>query len=78
MELTDWYKMTERPEERELRRKLRRAAILQWVGLAVLIPLSIFLFWLFLAATPPQSSAVNDLEEDGAPERAMQNQGARP
>lgn len=78
MELTDWYKMTERPEERELRRKLRRAAILQWVGLAVLIPLSMLLLWLFVVATPPQSSAVNDLEEDGAPERAMQNQGARP
>lgn len=78
MELTDWYKMTERPEERELRRKLRRAAILQWVGLAVLIPLSMLLLWLFVVATPPQSSAVNDLEEDGALERAMQNQGARP
>jgi len=78
MELTDWYKMTERPEERELRRKLRRAAILQWVGLAVLIPLSMLLLWLFVVVTPPQSSAVNDLEEDGAPERAMQNQGARP
>ena len=59
----DWYRMTERPEERELRRKIRRAAIMEWIGLAVLIPLSIFLFWLYLAATPPQSSAINDLEE---------------
>ena len=62
MDEIDWYKMTERPEERELRRKLRRAAILQWIGLAVLIPLSVLLFWLFLVATPPQSSAINDLE----------------
>lgn len=59
----DWYRETERPEERELRRKIRRAAIMEWIGLAVLIPLSIFLFWLYLAATPPQSSAINDLEE---------------
>ena len=58
----DWYKMTERPEGCELRRKIRRAAIMEWVGLAVLTPLSIFLFWLYLAATPDQSSAINDLD----------------
>ena len=60
----DWYRMTERPEERELRRKIRRAAIMEWIGLAVLIPLSVLFFWLYLVATPPQSSAINDLEED--------------
>ena len=64
MDLEDWYRETERPEERELRRKLRRAAILQWIGLIVLIPVSILLFWLYLAATPDQSSAINDLEEE--------------
>jgi len=60
----DWYRMTERPEERELRRRIRRAAIMEWIGLAVLIPLSIFLFCLYLVATPPQSSAINDLEAE--------------
>ena len=59
----DWYKMTERPEERELRRRLRRMAILQWIGLIVLIPVSILLFWLLLIVTPDQSSAINDLTE---------------
>lgn len=63
MDIEDWYRETERPEERELRRKLRRMAIIEWIGLAVLIPLSILLFWLFLIATPDQSSAINDLEE---------------
>lgn len=78
MNIIDWYKETERPEERELRRKLRRAAICEWFGCAALLVLGIVLFWLYLAATPPQSSAVNDLEEEGATERARQNQEARP
>ena len=78
MKLEDWYKETERPEERELRRKLRRAAIWEWIGYVVLLVLGIVLFWLYLAATPPQSSAINDLEEEGATERARQNQEARP
>lgn len=63
MKLEDWYKKTERPEERELRRKLRRMAILKWIGLIVLIPVSILLFWLLLIVTPDQSSAINDLTE---------------
>ena len=63
MNLEDWYKMTERPEERELRRKLRRMAILKWIGLIVLIPVSILLFWMLLIVTPDQSSAINDLTE---------------
>ena len=63
MKLEDWYKKTERPEERELRRKLRRMVILQWIGLIVLIPVSILLFWLLLIVTPDQSSAINDLTE---------------
>ena len=63
MKLEDWYKKTERPEERELRRRLRRMAILQWIGLIVLIPVSILLFWLLLIVTPDQSSAINDLTE---------------
>ena len=64
MDEIDWHKMTERPEERELRRKIRRVAILKWIGLAVLIPPSIFLCWLLLVVTPDRSSAINDLEED--------------
>ena len=69
MKLEDWYKKTERPEERELRRKLRRAAILQWIGLILLIPVSILLFWLLVVITPDQSSAINDLEEVGTEAR---------
>lgn len=72
----DWYKMTERPDERELRRKIRRVAIVEWIGLAVLIPLSILLFWLFLAATPDQSSAINDL--DAAAEAVRSDTEAMP
>ena len=68
MRLEDWYKKTERPEERALRRKLRRAAILEAIGLVVLTPLSIILFWLLVVMTPDQSSAINDLEtEEVAP-----------
>lgn len=63
MRIEDWYKKTERPEERELRRKLRRMAILEWIGLIVLIPISILLFWMLLIVTPDQSSAINDLTE---------------
>ena len=73
----DWYRMTERPEERELRRKIRRAAIMEWIGLAVLTPLSVLLFWLYLVATPPQSSAINDMEEVRGAEAAIQDGEAR-
>ena len=72
----DWCKMIERPEERALRRKLRRMAILEWSGLAVLVPFSVLLFWLWLAATPASSSAINDLEE--AAEAARPDTEARP
>ena len=65
----DWYKMTERPEERELRRKLRRQAILEVIGGILLAIFGVVLFWLYLAATPPQSSAINDLEEVGTEAR---------
>ncbi len=72
----DWYKMIELRVKRELRRKIRRAAIMECIGLALLIPLSIFLFWLYLVATPPQSSAINDL--DAADEAAIQDGEAMP
>ncbi len=73
-----WYKMTERPEERALRRKLRRRAVLEVIGGIMLAIAGIVLFLLYLAATPPQASAINDLEEEGATERTRQNQEARP
>ena len=72
----DWYKMTERPEERELRRKLRRQAILEVIGGILLAIFGVVLFWLYLAATPPQSSAINDL--DAAAEAARSDTEARP
>ena len=68
MNLIDWYKMTERKEERELRRKLRRAAIWEAIGIILLAVMGFVLSWIYLAATPAQSSAINDLEaEEVAP-----------
>lgn len=78
MDLEDWYKETERPEERALRRRLRLGEICEWFGYAALLVLVVLLVFRYLAATPPQSSAVNDLEEEGAAERARQNREARP
>ena len=78
MRLKDWYRETERPEERELRRKLRRKARLEsafgWIGLAVLIPLSILLFWLYLVATPdwPIADRSSNLDETSAETIAME------
>ena len=67
MDLEDWYRETERPEERELRRKLRSRAIVdvvaEAVGCIALAILAAFLFWLYLVITPDQSSAINDIEE---------------
>lgn len=81
MRLHDWYRANETNAERELSRKLRRKARLEsalgCIWIAVLIPLSIILFWLYVVATPDQSSAISDLEE-GATERARQSQEARP
>lgn len=65
MKLEEWYRRTERPEERELRRALRRAAILEALGGFVVAGMCVLLFWLYLAATPPQSSAINDLDGIG-------------
>lgn len=65
MTIENWYKLTERPEERRLRRKIRRAAIMEAVGGFVMAGMSVLLFWLYLAVTPQQSSAINDLEEVG-------------
>lgn len=67
MELEDWYKKTERPEEREYWRKIRRQefwnTVREVIGLILLSIMGFVLFWIFLAATPPQASAINDLTE---------------
>ena len=52
MRLEDWYRATERPEEREILRKMRRKAIMETVGVLVLIPIAILLFCMYLVATP--------------------------
>lgn len=72
MNLEDWYRTAERPEERELRRKIRRdefwRAAGDVAGCVLVLALCALLGYIFLAATPPQSSAINDLEtEDVAP-----------
>ena len=62
MKLEDWYKKTERPEERELRRKLRRREIMEFIGGMLTGGLILLLVWLYVIVTPDQSSAINDLE----------------
>lgn len=63
MKLEDWYKKTERPEERELRRKLRRREIMEFIGGMLTGGLILLLVWLYVIVTPDQSSAINDLTE---------------
>lgn len=73
----DWYKMTERPEERELHRKIRREAIMEWIGGVLLATLVVVLSWLYLVVTPLQSSAINDLGEVRGAEATIQGGEAR-
>ena len=63
MNLEDWYKKTERPEERALRRKLRRREIMEFIGGMLTGGLILLLVWLYVIVTPDQSSAINDLTE---------------
>lgn len=63
MKLEDWYKKTERPEERALRRKLRRREIMEFIGGMLTGGLILLLVWLYVIVTPDQSSAINDLTE---------------
>ena len=71
MKLEDWYEKTKRPEEQEYWRKVRRQefwkAVCKVIGLILLSILGVVLFWLYLAITPAQSSAINDLEAEAAP-----------
>ena len=73
MNLEDWYRTTERLEERELRRKLRVEAACEIIGGLLLGALLVVLVWLYLVATPPQSSAINDLDEVRGAEAASQD-----
>lgn len=66
----DWFKMTERPEERALRRKLRRRALFEWIGGILLAIIAVVFSWICIAALPPQSSAINDLEAGDWPSAA--------
>ncbi len=63
MKLEDWYKKTERPEERALRRKLRRREIMEFIGGMLTGGLILLPVWLYVIVTPDQSSAINDLTE---------------
>ena len=63
MDLEDWYRKTERPEERELRRKLRRREIMEFIGGMLTGGLILLLVWLYVIVTLDQSSAINDLTE---------------
>ena len=56
MRLEDWYRMTERPEERELRRRLRRRKWLDALAAVAAVPVLAAVVWLMIlmagAATP--------------------------
>ena len=67
----DWFKMTERPEERELRRKLKRQALWEAACAILTAVVGVVLLLLYIAATPPQSSAINDLEAEDAGKEAQ-------
>ena len=73
MNLEDWYRTTERLQERELRRRLRVEAASEIIGGVLLGLLLVTLAWLYLVATPPQSSAINDLDEVRGAEAASQD-----
>lgn len=51
--------MTE--HERELSKKIRRENIKEIIGCVILVPLIIFLVWVFLVVTPDQRSAEADM-----------------
>ena len=64
MRMEDWCKATERPQERELRRKLRRAAIGDMVGGLLMVAAGFLFLLLYLVATPQWSSAIEEAEEE--------------
>lgn len=57
MRIEHWYAITEREDERALRRRLMRRAVLEFIGLVAVAGLTILCCWLFLACTPSQFSA---------------------
>ena len=60
MRIEYWYKLTEREEERALRRRLARRAVLEVIGFLFVTVLVALVCWLFLASTPSQWSAEAD------------------
>ncbi len=60
MRIEHWYAITEREDERALRRRLMRRAVLEFFGILAVAVLAILLCWIFLAATPSQWSAEAD------------------
>ena len=61
MKLEDWYRLTERTEERALRRRLRREAALDAVGTVLLALAMGVICWLWAAAGPTAYDEVDDL-----------------
>ena len=57
MRIEYWYKLTEREDERALRRRLARRAVLEVIGFLFVTVLVALVCWLFLASTPSQFSA---------------------
>jgi len=60
MRIEYWYKLTEREEERALRRRLAWRAALELLGMVAAAALLALVGYLFLAATPSQWSAEAD------------------
>lgn len=77
--------LTER--EKEIEKEIRRQNILEFIGLCIVIPLGVLLFWLYLLATPHQRSAEADMwardvvgapsSENGGKNAAAQNHDGR-
>ena len=60
MRIEHWYAITERDDERALRRRLVRRAALETLGALLALALLAVVGYLFLAATPSQWSAEAD------------------
>ena len=60
MRIEHWYAITERDDERALRRRLAWRAVLELLGMVAAAALLALVGYLFLAATPSQWSAEAD------------------
>ena len=52
MNVNDWYGLTERPEERALKSRLRRQMAVECVAGCFALATGLALMWIFLAVTP--------------------------